>query len=126
MWAHCPSPPRRPAGSAARRRPTQLSADRAATLGRIGDIGRFPTGRHFAGYVGSAPLDASRGENVRHRLNIGGNRPRTAPFASSRLVRAVTAVGVRSTTCSRSPKGKRTPKPVGRSSVACPTSSVGS
>ncbi|MGW5434873.1 transposase [Streptomyces sp. NPDC004059] len=29
---------------------------------------------HFASYTGSAPLDASSGNNVRHRLNTGGNR----------------------------------------------------
>ncbi|MFI2206546.1 transposase [Streptomyces sp. NPDC020192] len=34
----------------------------------------FPTEHHCAGYTGSAPLDASSGNNVRHRLNTGGNR----------------------------------------------------
>jgi len=33
-----------------------------------------PTEHHFASYTGSAPLDASSGNNVRHRLNTGGNR----------------------------------------------------
>ncbi|MGW2770623.1 transposase [Streptomyces sp. NPDC001275] len=31
----------------------------------------------FASYTGSAPLDASSGNNVRHRLNAGGNRALT-------------------------------------------------
>ncbi|GDY51838.1 hypothetical protein SVIO_024610 [Streptomyces violaceusniger] len=46
----------------------------AMVLGHIGDISRFPTEHHFASYTGSAPLDASSGNNSRHRLNTGGNR----------------------------------------------------
>jgi transposase len=46
----------------------------AKVIGHIGDISRFPTEHHFASYTGSAPLDASSGNNVRHRLNTGGNR----------------------------------------------------
>ncbi|MFF4354809.1 transposase [Streptomyces sp. NPDC001530] len=43
-------------------------------IGHVGDISRFPTEHHFASYTGSAPLDASNGNNVRHRLNTDGNR----------------------------------------------------
>ncbi|MFK0047476.1 transposase [Streptomyces sp. NPDC090741] len=46
----------------------------AKVIGHIGDVSRFPTEHHFASYTGSAPLDASSGNNVRHRLNTGGNR----------------------------------------------------
>jgi len=46
----------------------------ATILGHVGDITRFPTEHHFASYTGSAPLDASSGNNIRHRLNTGGNR----------------------------------------------------
>ncbi|MFD5430400.1 IS110 family transposase [Streptomyces sp. NPDC127084] len=46
----------------------------AKVLGHVGDVNRFPTEHHFASYTGSAPLDASSGDNVRHRLNNGGNR----------------------------------------------------
>ena len=35
---------------------------------------RFPTKGHFASYAGTAPLEASRGEVVRHRLSLAGNR----------------------------------------------------
>ncbi|WP_353962257.1 transposase [Streptomyces sp. NBC_00654] len=37
-------------------------------------MSRFPTEHRFASHTGSAPLDASSGDNVRHRLNTGGNR----------------------------------------------------
>ncbi|MEV8097761.1 IS110 family transposase [Kitasatospora sp. NPDC085879] len=46
----------------------------AKVVGHVGDITRFPTEHHFGSYTGSAPLDASSGNNVRHRLNTGGNR----------------------------------------------------
>lgn len=38
----------------------------------------FPTEHHFAAsYTGSAPLDASSGNNTRHWLNTDGNRALT-------------------------------------------------
>jgi len=45
----------------------------AKILGLIGDVSRFPSSSHFARYTGTAPLDASSGQRVRHRLNTGGN-----------------------------------------------------
>jgi transposase len=46
----------------------------ARLLVEIGDITRFPTKGHFASWTGTAPIDASSGDNVRHRLSRGGNR----------------------------------------------------
>jgi len=46
----------------------------ARLLVEVGDITRFPTKGHFASWTGSAPIDASSGDNVRHRLSRGGNR----------------------------------------------------
>lgn len=46
----------------------------AKVLGHVGNINRFPTEHHFASYTGSAPLEASSGDTIRHRLNTGGNR----------------------------------------------------
>jgi transposase len=47
----------------------------AATLiGHTGDISRFPNADHFASYNGTAPIEASSGPKVRHRLNPRGNR----------------------------------------------------
>jgi transposase len=45
-----------------------------AILGEVGDIRRFPTKAHFATYTGTAPIEASSGEVVRHRLSRAGNR----------------------------------------------------
>jgi len=46
----------------------------ARIIGTVGDVGRFPTKAHFASYAGTAPLEASSGEVVRHRLSLAGNR----------------------------------------------------
>jgi transposase len=40
----------------------------------VGDITRFPTKGHFASWNGTAPLEASSGDRVRHRLSRAGNR----------------------------------------------------
>ncbi|MGH3146338.1 MAG: IS110 family transposase [Rubrobacter sp.] len=46
----------------------------ARILGIVGDARRFPTKAHFASYAGTAPVEASSGKVVRHRLSLGGNR----------------------------------------------------
>jgi transposase len=47
----------------------------ATILGSVGDVGRFPAKAHyFASYSGTAPVEASSGKVVRHRLSLGGNR----------------------------------------------------
>jgi transposase len=46
----------------------------ARLLVEVADITRFPDRAHFASWTGTAPIDASSGEQVRHRLSRGGNR----------------------------------------------------
>jgi transposase len=46
----------------------------ARIIGTVGNAARFPTKAHFASYSGTAPLEASSGEVVRHRLSLAGNR----------------------------------------------------
>ncbi len=46
----------------------------AKLLGEVGDIRRFPTKHHFAAHTGTAPLEASSGQVVRHRLSRAGDR----------------------------------------------------
>jgi len=43
-------------------------------IGYTGDIRRFPTAGHYARYNATAPIEASSGPTVRHRLNPNGNR----------------------------------------------------
>ena len=46
----------------------------ARLLVEVGEITRFPDRNHFASWTGTAPVDASSGDHVRHRLSRGGNR----------------------------------------------------
>jgi len=46
----------------------------ARVLADVGDIARFADRNRFASWTGTAPLDASSGENERHRLSRAGNR----------------------------------------------------
>lgn len=46
----------------------------ATILGTVGDVTRFPTKARFASYSGTAPVEASSGKVVRHRLSLAGNR----------------------------------------------------
>jgi transposase len=44
----------------------------ATFLGEVGNIGRFPSKHHFAAHTGTAPLEASSGQVIRHRLSRAG------------------------------------------------------
>jgi len=46
----------------------------AIIIGHTGHVGRFPTAGHYARYNATAPIEASSGPRVRHRLNPRGNR----------------------------------------------------
>jgi transposase len=49
-------------------------AGAARILGDVGHVARFATRSRFASWNGTAPLDASSGEQKRHRLSRAGNR----------------------------------------------------
>ncbi|GID96545.1 transposase [Amorphoplanes digitatis] len=58
---------------------TQVTREASATgsgaeIGDIGDIDRFASRAHFASWNGTAPIDASSGDQNRHRLSRAGNR----------------------------------------------------
>jgi transposase len=46
----------------------------ARLLVEVGDITRFPTKAHFASWNGTAPIDASSGDQIPHGLSRAGNR----------------------------------------------------
>jgi transposase len=46
----------------------------AKLLGEVGDVRRFATKQRFAAHNGTAPVEASSGEVIRHRLSRAGNR----------------------------------------------------
>jgi transposase len=49
-------------------------AGAARILADVGDVTRFPSRSHFASWTGTAPIDASSGAHIRHRLSRAGNR----------------------------------------------------
>ena len=46
----------------------------AKILARVGDVRRFRSAAAFASYTGTAPIEASSGDVVRHRLSRAGDR----------------------------------------------------
>ena len=46
----------------------------ARVLTEVGDVTRFADRNRFASWTGTAPLEASSGEHIRHRLSRAGNR----------------------------------------------------
>jgi transposase len=46
----------------------------ARILADVGDVARFGDRNRFASWTGTAPLDASSGDQIRHRLSRAGNR----------------------------------------------------
>jgi len=46
----------------------------ARILADVADVARFADRNRFASWTGTAPLDASSGEQIRHRLSRAGNR----------------------------------------------------
>jgi transposase len=46
----------------------------AKILGHTGDVTRFASADHYASYTRTAPVEASSGEQTRHRLSRAGNR----------------------------------------------------
>jgi hypothetical protein len=49
-------------------------ATAARILSDVGDVARFPDRNHVASWTGTPPLDASSGDQIRHRLSRADNR----------------------------------------------------
>ena len=79
----------------------------ARVLADVGDVARFADRNRFASWTGTAPLDASSGEQNRHRLSRAGNRRmnRMLHIAATTQIRLDTA-RAGPTTCARSSRGK--------------------
>jgi len=98
----------------------------ARIIGTVGDGARFPTKAHFASYSGTAPLEASSGEVVRHRLSLAGNRHlKATPCTWSPYARQGPTLGVGPTTARRSLRASPTRKRCGVSRGASQMPSSG-
>jgi transposase len=78
----------------------------ARLLVEVGDVTRFPTKGHFASWTGTAPIDASSGDNVRHRLSRGGNRQINMALHMMAVVQLRNTTEGARTTTGRSPPGR--------------------
>ncbi len=96
----------------------------ARLIGDVANISRFATRGHFASWNGTAPLDASSGDQQRHRLSRAGNR------RINRALHIMAVVQLRHDTEGRAyyrrklAAGKTRWRPCARSSDGCPTSST--
>lgn len=60
----------------------------AKILGETRGVERFPRAAAFASHTGTAPLPASSGQTMRHRLNRGGNRQLNRALFTIAMVQA--------------------------------------
>src|SRR4051794_41714056 len=96
----------------------------AQLIGDIADIRRFHTPAHFASWNGTAPLEASSGDQRRHRLSRAGNR------RINRVLHIMAIVQLRRDTPGRAyyrrrlVEGKPRWKRSALSNATCPTSST--
>jgi transposase len=100
----------------------------ARLLIEAGDITRFPSKAHFASWNGTAPIGASSGEQVRHRLSRAGNRQINRVLHIMAVVqlrhRGTAAAKAAPATTARSRPGRHPAKRCGASNAGSPTSSI--
>jgi transposase len=83
----------------------------ARLIGDIGDIRRFASRGHFASGNGTAPLDASSGDQQRHRLSRAGNRRINRVLHIMAIVQLRHDTRAAPTTAAASPKARQRWKP---------------
>jgi len=100
----------------------------ARTLADTGDVARFTDRNRFASWTGTAPIEASSGEIVRHRLSRAGNRRMNhmIHIAAATQIRLDTPAGPTTGASSRpaSPAVKRCAASRGGSPTPCTAGSV--
>ena len=82
----------------------------ARILADVGDVARFADRNRFASWTGTAPLDASSGEQIRHRLSRAGNRRMNHVLHIAAACSSVTTPRAVATTDANSPQGKTPPE----------------
>ena len=99
----------------------------ARVLADVGDVTRFADRNRFASWTGTAPLDASSGEQNRHRLSRAGNRRMNHMIH----IAAVTQLRLDTptagpTTDANGPRARDPSRRSGASSAGSPTPSIAS
>ena len=78
----------------------------AKIMETVGTVVRFPTKAHFASYSGTAPVEASSGPMVRHRLSLAGNRHLNTALHMVAVCQARSDVRGRAYYCKKLAEGK--------------------
>jgi hypothetical protein len=81
-------------------------AGAARILADVGDVSRFPDRNHFASWTGTAPIDASSGQHIRHRLSRAGNRRLNHVPCIAGIAGSATTPRAAPATVASSPPGK--------------------
>ena len=81
-------------------------AGAARILADVGDVARFPDRNHFGSWTGTAPIDASSGAQIRHRLSRAGNRRINHVLHIAAVCSSATTPTDAPTTGPRSPPGR--------------------
>ena len=89
----------------------------AKLIGEIAGISRFPTDAKLARIAGSAPIPASSGSTIRHRLDRGGNRQINCALYRLALKRATTTPTPPPTSPANKPKAKPAARPCAASNA---------
>jgi transposase len=93
----------------------------ARLIGDIANIARFGTVAHFASWNGTAPIEASSGDQRRHRLSRLGNRRINRVLHIMAIVNSATTPRAGPTTGVGWPRARPPWKPCARSNATCPT-----
>src|ERR1022692_3029506 len=96
----------------------------ARLLAEVGEVTRFPNKAHFASWDGTAPIDASSGDQVRHRLSRAGNRQINRVLHIMAVAGSATPPRAAPTTTAKSPPGRHPAKRCAPSNAGCLTSSI--
>ena len=98
----------------------------AKIIGTVGSVARFPTKAHFASYAGTAPVEASSGDVVRHRLSRWPATVSSTTLCTwSPYARLGRTLGEGSITARRSRRASPARRRCGASRGASPTPSSG-
>ena len=84
-------------------------------------MARFPDRNHFASWTGTAPIEASSGEQLRHRLSRAGNRRLNHVLYMAGIVQMRHDTPGRATTGANSPKARHPCRPCAACAGGSPT-----
>jgi transposase len=96
----------------------------AKIISRVGSIHRFRSAAAFATYTGTAPIEVSSGDVIRHRLSRAGDRQLNSWLHVMALTQIRSDTPGRAPTIANDPKAKVSAKPCAASTGDSPMLSI--